>query len=493
MNSNNINRRQFTKGLLAASAEFLLDPALSLAQSPENLSPWSAGFRGVDRDLEPLQMTVNGKIPEACYGTLYRNGPSLYEREGQRYSHWFDPDGMIQSFSISGSGIRHKGRFVRTDKFNREESAGRFLFNGAGSKIEGAFPSRNNEDTNTANINIQPFQGELLALWEAGTPYRVDPQSLETLGKKQWHDDLKGVPFSAHPRFDDNGDMWNIGSLPMPGGSALVLYHIGSNGSLKKTQVQSLDFAGYQHDFILTENYVIALNSSAVAHHSDTFVSMFQWEEKRPSQLLIFSKSDFSLVKTIEVPPAFVFHFGNAWEERGQVIFTAAQYKNVEFMKHGMALMAQQKPGPYHDESALLRYSVDIKRGSVQIDKLSNSIEFPSFDRRFPFTKQAVIGVSDSRLTANSMQSAISMVDPETGSEQSFDYGADVIVEEPQFIADESAAIGSGFILHSYLNFKTERTGLAVLRSDAIEDGPIAMAEMDRCLPLGFHGCFIGS
>lgn len=493
MNSNNINRRQFTKGLLAASAGFALNPSFSLAETMGDLSPWSAGFNGITQDLDPLPMTVNGKIPELCYGTLYRNGPTLYEREGQRYTHWFDPDGMIQSFAINGEGIQHKGRFVRTNKFNQEEKAGRFLFDGAGSQIDGSFPARNNEDINTANINVQLFQGELLALWEAGAPYRVDPNSLDTLGQKKWHDDLKGVPFSAHPRFDANGDMWNIGSLPMPGGSALVLYHIGSNGSLKKTQVQRLDFAGYQHDFVLTENYVIALNSSAVAHHGETFVSMFEWEPNRPSQLLVFSKADFSLVKTIEVPPAFVFHFGNAWEERGQVIFTAAQYKDVDFMKHGMALMAQQKNGPYYDESTLLRYGVDIKGGTIQIDKLSNSLEFPSFDRRFPFAKQAVIGVSDRRLTADSMQSAISRVDPETGAEQSFDYGADIIVEEPQFIADATAKMGSGFILHSYLNFKTERTGVAILRNDAIEDGPIATAEMDRCLPLGFHGCFVGS
>lgn len=493
MESNKINRRKFTKNLLAASAGFLLNPSFTLAENMGGLSAWSAGFNGVEQDLDPLQMTVNGTIPEACYGALYRNGPALYERQGQRYKHWFDPDGMIQSFTIDGNGVQHKGSFVRTDKFNREESAGRFLFNGAGSKIEGSFPPRNNEDLNTANINIQPFQGELLALWEAGSAYRIDPESLDTLGKKEWQEDLKGVPFSAHPRFDDKGDMWNIGSMPMQGGAALVLYHISGTGGLKKTQVQRLDFAGYQHDFVLTENYVIALNSSAVAHHGDTFVSMFEWEENRPSQLMVFSKADFSLVKTIEVPAAFVFHFGNAWEEQGQVVFTAAQYKNVDFMKHGMALMAQQKPGPYHDESPLLRYRVDIKRGNVHIDKLHESIEFPSYDRRFPFAQQAVIGVSDSRLGVDSMQSAISKVNPETGADQTFDYGPDIIVEEPQFIADASSTMGSGFILHSYLNFKTERTGLAVLNSDAIEDGPVATAEMDRCLPLGFHGCFVAS
>ncbi|MFK7862758.1 MAG: carotenoid oxygenase family protein [Pseudohongiellaceae bacterium] len=492
MKTKKLNRRDFSKGLLTLGAGLLLDPAVSYGNQASETSPWAAGFKGVQQDLEPLTMTVHGQIPDACRGTLYRNGPALFERQGQRYSHWFDPDGMIQSFTLGQNGVKHKGRFVRTAKFNREQDAGRFLYNGAGSKIEGSFPARNNDGINAANINVQPFQGELLALWEAGSPYRIDPDSLETLGKHEWRDDLQGVPFSAHPRIDDKGEMWNIGSLPMPGGSALVLYHIGKDGKLKKTQLHRLEFSGYQHDFVLTPNYVIALNSSAVAaNHGETFVDMFEWQASRPSQLLVFNKSDFSLVKTIEVPPAFVFHFGNAWEVADKVVFTASQYKDAQFMKHGMALMAQQKPGPYHDESALLRYSVDIKAGGAQIEKLHDSIEFPGFDRRHPFMPQDLIGVSDTKLSTNSMQSAISKVNPETGNQHSYDYGSDVIVEEPQFIADASSKLGSGFILHSFLNYKTERTGIAILRSEAVADGPVAIAEMDRCLPLGFHGCFL--
>lgn len=488
-----MKRRDFTKTLLGGSAAILLNPILSSAAADASTAPWSAAFNGVTSDLAELELKVQGKIPEACYGTLYRNGPALFERDGQRYSHWFDPDGMIQSFQISDKGISHRGRFVRTEKFKREEDAGRFLFDGAGSAIEGSFPSRNNDDGNVANTNIQPFQGELLALWEGGSAHRVDPDSLNTLGKKSWRDDLNGVPFSAHPRIDDRGDMWNIGSMPMPGNPALVLYHIGKGGDLKKVQVHRLEFGGYQHDFVLTPNYLIALNSSAVAHHGDRFVDMFQWEENRPSQLMVFDKNDLSLVKTIEVPAAFVFHFGNAWESGGKINFTASQYKDAQFMIHGMASLAMQQKGPYHQDSALLRYTVDLQKGTAEIDRLSDSLEFPGFDRRYPFAEQTLLGISERRGDPEAMQSTITQVNPESGQAQNYDYGPDIIVEEPQFISDGSAAIGSGFIMHTYLNYKTERTGMAILRSGKLEEGPVATAEMDRCLPLGFHGCFISS
>ena len=209
-------------------------------------------------------MTVEGTIPQACFGTLYRNGPTLYERAGERYQHWFDPDGMIQAFRLGPDGASHEGRFVRTRKYEREQAEGRFLFNGAGTQVANPAPPRSNQDFNVANINIQPHNGELLALWEAGSAYRIDPETLDTRGIQAWHDELEGVPFSAHPRFDERGDMWNIGSVPFAGTPTLVLYHVNATGNMVKYRAHTLDFSGYMHDFVLTPRYLIALNSSAV-------------------------------------------------------------------------------------------------------------------------------------------------------------------------------------------------------------------------------------
>ncbi|MEM9056816.1 MAG: carotenoid oxygenase family protein, partial [Pseudomonadota bacterium] len=476
-----LTRRQFAKGLAGLGAAALLPPSLALGRGSERAA-WAVGYAGVTRDLAPVPLKVHGRFPDACCGRLLRNGPALFERAGQRYTHWFDPDGMIQEFTIGSDGISHRGHFVRTAKFEREEAAGRFLFNGAGSRIEGSIPGRNNDTINVANTSVYPFNGELLALWEGGSAHRLDTTTLETLGKAVWDEDLAGVPFSAHPRFDANGDLWNFGSLPVHGSSALVLYHIGADGRLRNRAVFQQDHGGYQHDFVLTPDYLLFLNSSAVAHEGESFVDQFRWEADRPSQLLVFDKQDLSLVKTIEVPAAFVFHFGNAWQQGSDLFFTAAQYADAAFMKHGMARLAQQKVGPYHDETRLLRYRVDLAAGRVTIDPLMSGVEFPGFDRRFPFAAQPLLGVCDSLLRPDSVQSGIVQVDPESGDRQVYDYGADVIVEEPLLIPDDSGRPGSGYVLHSYLDFRRERSGVAVLQSGALNDGPIATAEMDRVL-----------
>jgi len=43
---------------------------------------------------------VEGKIPPEIVGTLYRNGPGIFQRAGVRKRCILDGDGMVQAFRI---------------------------------------------------------------------------------------------------------------------------------------------------------------------------------------------------------------------------------------------------------------------------------------------------------------------------------------------------------------------------------------------------------
>jgi all-trans-8'-apo-beta-carotenal 15,15'-oxygenase len=90
-------------------------------------------FAGVSADLSCDSLIIEGKLPPNLKGRFYRNGPALFERGDQRYQHWFAGDGMVQQFNFDGNSISHRGRFVQTSKFTKEESAGRFLLPAFGS------------------------------------------------------------------------------------------------------------------------------------------------------------------------------------------------------------------------------------------------------------------------------------------------------------------------------------------------------------------------
>lgn len=478
-----MNRREFLRGAAALTATQLM-PGYLQAEAPP---AWALGFEGVTDDLPPLAMDVRGQFPDDCRGRLYRNGPALYSRGAQRYQHWFDPDGMVQSFRIGAGGVEHQGRFIRTRRFVEEQDAGRFLYGGAGTRFKGALPVRNNESTNVANINVQPLNGELLAMWEAGSAYRLDPDNLDTLGTLRFDASLEGVPFSAHPHFDERGDLWNIGSVLFADRPQLVLYHVAASGKLVKSAVFPVDFPGYMHDFVLTPRYLVALNSSAVFGDGNNFVNRLHWQPQRASQLLIFDREDFSLKTTLEVPATFVFHFGNAWEERAQVHFTACAYPDLDIVSIGMRRLAQQLPGPYHEAPELKRYSVDVEGGRVRIESLGVDMEFPGFDTRRPFAAQSLFGAGGQARSSAGLSSAVVRVDPRSGQVERFDYGEGVIVEEPLYVPGPDG----GYLLHSYLDYANARSGIAVLRAQYLAQGPVASAEMERILPLGFHGCFL--
>ena len=71
---------------------------------------------------------IEGRLPKDLRGTLYRNGPGLFERAGYRKRHLLDGDGMIQAFDFTDAGVRFRNRFVRTRKFVEEERAGGYLY-----------------------------------------------------------------------------------------------------------------------------------------------------------------------------------------------------------------------------------------------------------------------------------------------------------------------------------------------------------------------------
>lgn len=128
---------------------------------------------------------IEGTIPSDLRGTLYRNGPGKLERGGQRYTHVFDGDGFIAALSFLSNGqVQYTGRFVETEYFVREEEQNAILYrNALGTERPGGVLANvlNVNLKNVANTNVVEFGKRLFAFWEAGSPYELDPTTLETL------------------------------------------------------------------------------------------------------------------------------------------------------------------------------------------------------------------------------------------------------------------------------------------------------------------------
>ena len=121
--------------------------------------PWLAGWQDAPLfDGQAHTLQVLGKVPAGLTGTLYRNGPGRFSRADFRYEHWFDGDGLVHAWRLSPDSISHQARFVGTSKFQREETAGRFVLPAAGTRVPNAVPIRNSDDLNVANTAVFPMQ-----------------------------------------------------------------------------------------------------------------------------------------------------------------------------------------------------------------------------------------------------------------------------------------------------------------------------------------------
>ena len=90
---------------------------------------WASAFRNVGVELDGVPITaVRGAIPPELQGTLYRNGPGRLERGGQWVHHPFDGDGMITALRFAGGKAELRNRFVRTEGWQAEERADKFLY-----------------------------------------------------------------------------------------------------------------------------------------------------------------------------------------------------------------------------------------------------------------------------------------------------------------------------------------------------------------------------
>jgi all-trans-8'-apo-beta-carotenal 15,15'-oxygenase len=159
---------------------------------------------------------IEGELPKDLTGTLHRIGPGKHQVGRTLLHNVFDGDGMVSQFTLDGSSVRFRNRYVRTKHFNHGLRSNRIKYRGVGTQIPGG-PLANflRLPGNVANTNVVHHDGELLALWELGKPHRLHADTLDTLGEYDFGGRLGYLgAFSAHPKWDpDSGEMYNFGLI----------------------------------------------------------------------------------------------------------------------------------------------------------------------------------------------------------------------------------------------------------------------------------------
>ena len=480
-------------GRAAVAKPARADDVTAAFQAQPLLRPFK-GVTDLGGDLQS-QPLLRGRWPAELRGRFYRNGPALFERAGERYHHWFDGDGMVQQFTLGDGRVSHRGRLVRTVKLRAEQAAGRFLMSTLGTQIDGGPPASGPDSFNVANTNALEHAGRVLAMWEGGSAYALDPKGLSTQGPVTWRADLQQVPFSAHPKVDNSGHLWNVGTA----GAAIVAWHIDPQGRLVRAQVGRSPYpGGMVHDMAVTPRYLVvplppvSLDFSKPAGDGPRRFAMKAGE---PLRVLVMEKDDISQRRVFELPPQMVFHVGNAHEAAdGRIVLSYVGAPDAWFLDQGAVALMAARPQTA-GRVGLQIAQLDMRTGRVDQQAMPGDVEFPRIDPRrigLP-ARQLVTGVSWRQWPGrnNALLHGVQVLDTTTGRARRFDYGEHAVAEE-HILVPKPGKTGEldAWLLGTTFDARRQATVLNLLDAAHVEDGPIAQAVLPYMLPLGFHGNF---
>ena len=466
---------------------------------------WASAFRNVGVELDGVALTATrGRIPPELEGTLYRNGPGRLERGGHWVHHPFDGDGMITALRFAGGQAELRNRFVRTEGWQAEEAADKFLYRGVfgtqkpGGIAANAFDLRLK---NIANTHVVRLGDQLLALWEAAEPHALDPDTLETRGLSRLDGLLKkGEAFSAHPRFDPghHGEprMVTFGVKAGPR-STIRLMEFSSAGTLLADSKHSFKGFAFLHDFAITPNWAVFLQN-AVAFNPTGFVlgqkGAAQCLSSKPGeqgQFWLIPRSSGSAAGReplqIAAPEGFVFHHLNAFEEGDELVVDSIYY--ADFPSIGPDVDFRQVDFESIPEGQLVRCRINLTDGSVTSELLEGrTCEFAMVNpaRQGLDAHVSWMAVAE-RERGNDPLQAIKKLDLRSGEGRVWSAAPRGFVSEPVMVPRPGAtAEDDGWVLCLVWNGARCASDLVIL--DAASMAEVAVLELPLAVPHGLHG-----
>ncbi|MCB1688419.1 MAG: carotenoid oxygenase family protein [Halioglobus sp.] len=447
---------------------------------------------------------ITGEIPAALEGTLFYNCPGRNKIGNQQYGHWFDGDGMISAVTIKGGRVHYKNRYVRTPKYVNETAAQKILYRGVGTQIPGG-PLKNmfRAPGNAANTSVILHGGKLLALWEGGKPWELNPATLETVGEYDYERGLSAMqPFSAHPRVDPlTGDLYNFGVFGVPR-PKLHFYKIDPNGEMVANTSQYVGDYSMCHDFAITGKYAIFILCPAFMRTPFKFLlgmrSIFEsieFDNSEKTKVIVLELATAKIVGEYKFDCFFGFHLGNARENGDEISVDALCVDNMDVMG-GLSDVFMERGDDFQflaNGARLNRFTLNLATGQSSKELVAGSIagEFPAWNpgvtgRDNRYTWLATIFENGTPYSFNAFQK----VDHQTGELKVHDFGEGRFTSEPNFIpAREGTSEDDGYLISIVYNHTRQKSEVVILDAGDMQR-EMAVIPLEHHVPFGFHGNF---
>lgn len=440
---------------------------------------------------------VSGAIPPWLRGTCYLNGPGRFARGDLRYRHWLDGDGMVCALAFGDGVPRLSNRFVRSEKFTREEAEGRPIYRTFGTAFAGDELKRGIGLVSPVNVSVYPHAGTLLAFGEQGLPWEIDRRTLETRGLFTFGGQLNEItPFSAHPKIDPRtGELFNFGVSFSPQNPMLNLFRFGADGRLIYRRRLPLPYASSIHDFAISTRHVVSYVSPLVLRmdallSGSTLMDALSWQPELGSYLVIASRDTGEAVATIPAGDRHCLHLVNAFEDGERLVVDVVEFEKPLYPEY------QVVPALFTDtfRGRPVRLVVDpsapaiVERRTLSYD---HSPDFPAHDPAvtgLPYEHFWMLGIGRAGRPGRKFFDELVRVDWASGSVDVYHAPAGCYLGgEPVYVPGPG---GRGVAVCQQFDAERVASSFLVFDAFALAAGPVATIDLPSAIPLLFHSVF---
>jgi len=459
-------------------------------------------FEPVDREIEAVELPVEGSLPLDLNGAYLRNGPNPRFTPLGSYTYPLEGDGMVHGLWIEGGKARYANRWVRTKGMEAEERAGRSLYGGlmtpafVDTALLGPDPDPGWPFRLDPFVNVVRHAGRYLALEEGTPPYEI-AENLDTVGIFDFGGALPSG-LCAHPKVD-----------PVTGEMIVFRYDveepyltwaiIGPDGTVIRapTTVEGVDSGFMIHDFAITEHHLI-LTIGPAQFDLDAMLTggaVLQWKPELGTRIAVIRRDGSSGPMWIHTEAFWVWHFANAFElySSGSTDDTSDELRIVIdfpwWSNLGLGL-ADADVGPMR--GSFTRATLIPRRGAIELEHLDEmGTEFPRIDDRLVGREHrylTVAGVSGRRDLVRGEHDRLIRYDMQTGQSDAFD--CDGVIGEVTF----APRLGGteeldGFYIGFATSFGEDRSAYGYVWDAAdFPADPVAKVSIPQRVPNGLHG-----
>jgi carotenoid cleavage dioxygenase-like enzyme len=449
-----------------------------IARPIDPSQPWwlQGDFAPVKREIEAVDLVVDGSLPRDLSGLYVRNGSNPLPGWSP---HWFLGDGMVHGVAIeNGKAKWHRNRYVHTT----------LLAAGGGLTAKGA-PG---DAAGLSNVSIVHHGGKLLTLGEVGYPYELRANDLSTVGAYDFGGRLHGN-MTAHPKIDpDTGMMHFFGyNFSEP----YLLYHVADrNGALVSSQPVSVKASTMIHDFAITDRDVVFWEMP-VLFDMDLAIKMvstkrsrimpYVWKPKYGSRIGVMPLGGpASTIRWVEIEPCYVFHGMNAFRDGDDVVLDVSRMAKV-FDRTTLGPPPRLHRWRVNTAGTALTFADEQRTDTIA--------DLPTIDRRRTgrtYTHGWRVETTDDRSTVDLR--GVVHIDSNTAVETRWDPGARYSSGEWLFVATGPAE-AEGVLMTYVYDKADDASALVVLDARDVAAGPLAKIKIPQRVPYGFHATWVPS